>query len=126
MLQVVATRSVNLSLIAQSINRICPNRAYAIERITGFKMADHGAKEVVAADKSDCANKCLNERLFTCRAASFDRTTNKCLLSQSNRHVSPNSFKAQPEFEYMENMCLKRKYRKYLHDIMSFVLTFFK
>ncbi|KAH9388758.1 hypothetical protein TYRP_008103 [Tyrophagus putrescentiae] len=94
-------------LSAQSINRICPNRAYVYERISSFKLDDPNAKEVEATDKSDCENKCLTERMFTCRSASYDSTSKKCYLSQQNRHVSPNHFKTEPNFEYLENMCLK-------------------
>lgn len=98
------------NLSAQSINRICPNRAYVYERISSFKLDDPNAKEIEAIDKSDCENKCLTEKLFTCRSASFDSTAKKCYLSQQNRHVSPSRFKAESNYEYLENMCLKRKF----------------
>lgn len=69
---------------------------------------DDNAKEVITADRAECENRCLTERLFTCRSASFNQKSNKCFLSQSNRHVSPNNLKSEFDFEYLENMCLKR------------------
>lgn len=42
--------------------------------------------------------------------ASYDSTTNKCLLSKETRHMNPYGFKADLSSDYMENMCLKREY----------------
>ena len=97
----------NLTKTAQLINRNCPDRLYVFEKISQHKMVDEKAKEVEVADKTECENKCLTERFITCRSASYHQSSNKCYLSEFNRHVMPSQFKQDPEFEYLENMCLK-------------------
>ena len=97
---------------AQHINKNCPNRPFVFEKISSFKLIDekHG-KEIIVQNRNECENKCLIERDFTCRSASFMATTNKCHLNPSNRHVSSSEFQSDVQYEYLENMCLKSKYQ---------------
>ncbi|KAH9420862.1 hypothetical protein DERP_001296 [Dermatophagoides pteronyssinus] len=95
-------------LSSQHINKNCPNRPFVFEKISSFKLIDekHG-KEIIVQNRNECENKCLIERDFTCRSASFMTTTNKCHLNPSNRHVSSSEFQSDVQYEYLENMCLK-------------------
>ncbi|KAJ6224875.1 hypothetical protein RDWZM_003420 [Blomia tropicalis] len=95
-------------LTAQTINRMCPNRPYVFERISSFRMVfDDGGKELDVHNLVECENACLTEKTFTCRSANYDRVKGKCYLTQTNRHVQPDKFQPDPDFEYMENVCLK-------------------
>ncbi|UXI17912.1 hypothetical protein NH340_JMT03855 [Sarcoptes scabiei] len=98
-------------LIAQHINKQCPNRPFVYERIPNYKLinTDEKNKEIEVVDRIDCQNKCLMEQEFTCRSSSFKLSDRKCFLSTQNRHVAPMEFKEDPEFEYLENMCLKNE-----------------
>lgn len=95
--------------LAQHINKQCPNRPFVYERIPNYKLinTDEKNKEIEVVDRIDCQNKCLMEQEFTCRSSSFKLSDRKCFLSTQNRHVVPMEFKEDPEFEYLENMCLK-------------------
>lgn len=107
---VVVEYEIFSKLQAQHINKNCPNRPFVFEKIPSYKLIDdkHG-KEFTVQNKNECENKCLIERDFTCRSASFMSMTNKCYLSPSNRHVAPSDFKSDVQYEYLENMCLKSK-----------------
>lgn len=90
---------------------MCPNRPYVFERISSFRMVfDDGGKELDVHNLVECENACLTEKTFTCRSANYDRVKGKCYLTQTNRHVQPDKFQPDPDFEYMENVCLKRKF----------------
>ena len=95
---------------AQKIQKICPNRAYIFETIPGYRLADQNSKAYSVADRTECQNRCLNEQQFTCRSAQYEPISKKCFLSPTNRHSLPDKFKPEGHFEYMENLCLKRKF----------------
>lgn len=98
-------------LTSKKISSDCVNRLYVFERIPGYRFeAGSADKEAHASNRSECEDMCLNHTDFPCRSVSFDRMSNKCLLSKETRHMNPHGFKSDPAFDYMENMCLKRMY----------------
>lgn len=113
----VLTRAENMwhydevCLSSSKIGSDCANRLYVFERIPGYRFeAGNTDKEVHVNNRSECEDTCLNHTDFPCRSVSFERITNKCLLSKETRHMNPHGFKADSTFEYMENMCLKSVY----------------
>lgn len=94
---------------AQHLTQNCPNRLYVFGKVPSRKLISHGSLELELATKEECENRCLTEPQFICRSASFNSKAGKCYLSQANRYVSPGDFQVDSNFEYLENLCLKRK-----------------
>ncbi|KAJ8980671.1 hypothetical protein NQ317_013283 [Molorchus minor] len=87
--------------------RECPNRRYTFERHPRKKLklsADF--KEMTAANRSECEDKCLNEFSFVCRSATYDAVMRTCTLSRFTRRTHPELLVDDPESEYLENTCL--------------------
>ena len=82
---------------------------YVFERIPGFKYSGADDKEFFTKNRTECEDRCLNESDFPCRSVTFDRTNSKCTVSKETRYISPRGLKADPNTDYMENMCLKSK-----------------
>ncbi|RWS17091.1 hypothetical protein B4U79_05993 [Dinothrombium tinctorium] len=95
-------------LSSKKLTTDCSNRLYVFERIPNFRFDGNEDKEVYTKNRTECEDMCLNETETPCRSASFDRTTNKCTLSRETRYMNPRGFKADPNADYVENMCLKR------------------
>ncbi|KFD72715.1 hypothetical protein M514_01841 [Trichuris suis] len=57
----------------------------------------------------DCLGLCLDEKKFTCRSATFNRTSNWCMLSTRSRQTHPKMVKVNnnPNYriDYYENNC---------------------
>lgn len=105
---------------ANKITTDCANRMYVFERIPGYKMEGSATssssgssvtveKEIMAENRTDCEDACLNEFSFPCRSASYDRASKKCRLSKETRYMNPKNFKSDPNADYMENLCLPSK-----------------
>lgn len=104
---------------ANKISTDCPNRLYVFERIPGYRFDGHGDKEVAATNRSECEDNCISSTELPCRSATFDRVNSKCYLSKETRYMSPTGFKTDPNSDYLENMCLKRKFLVYdLHKLI--------
>lgn len=63
-------------------------------------------KEITAANRSDCEDKCLNEFSFVCRSANFDSNLRSCALSRFTRRTHPELLEDDPNSDYLENTCL--------------------
>ncbi|XP_050422402.1 uncharacterized protein LOC126834493 [Adelges cooleyi] len=96
-------------LSSSRIERECGNRHYVFERHPRKKLkmppsAEY--KEVIAANRTDCEDKCLNEYTFVCRSASYDSTGKTCWLSRFTRRSNPELLEDDPTSDYLENTCL--------------------
>ncbi|XP_050539438.1 uncharacterized protein LOC126904438 isoform X2 [Daktulosphaira vitifoliae] len=96
-------------LSSSRIERECANRHYVFERHPRKKLkmpptAEY--KEVIAANRTDCEDKCLNEFTFVCRSASYDSTGKTCWLSRFTRRSNPELLEDDPTSDYLENTCL--------------------
>ncbi|EFA06632.2 uncharacterized protein nompA isoform X2 [Tribolium castaneum] len=95
-------------LTSNRIDRDCPNRLYIFERHPRkkLKLPDADLKEVMATNRSECEDKCLNEFSFVCRSATFDPAMRTCTLSRFTRRTHPELLKDDPNSDYLENTCL--------------------
>lgn len=88
--------------------RECPSRRYVFERYPRkkLKLPVSDIKEITAANRTDCEDKCLSEFSFVCRSANFDSTLRSCTLSRFTRRTHPELLEDDPNSDYLENTCL--------------------
>lgn len=100
-------------LSSKRVGAECPNRLYIFERIPGYRLEGLTDKEILNVNnRSLCEDHCLNAPADApCRALSYDTSNNKCLLHRETRFMTPQGFKHDQSFDYMENMCLNRKFK---------------
>lgn len=101
----------NTFFLASRIERECPNRHYVFERHTRkkLKLPPSEYKEMIAANRTDCEDKCLNEFTFVCRSATYDSASKTCWLSRFTRRSHPELLEEDPSSDYLENTCLNGK-----------------
>ncbi|XP_021699664.1 uncharacterized protein LOC5570873 isoform X9 [Aedes aegypti] len=94
-------------------DRECPSRRYVFERHPRkkLKLPVSDIKEVTAANRSDCEDKCLNEFSFVCRSANYDSTLRSCSMSRFTRRTHPELLEDDPNSDYLENTCLNAERR---------------
>lgn len=108
--------SVHFTEVCLSSNRPereCPSRRYVFERHPRkkLKLPVSDIKEMTAANRSDCEDKCMNEFQFVCRSASYDSTLKSCSLSRFTRRTHPEMLEDDPNSDYLENTCLNAERR---------------
>ncbi|XP_022174550.1 uncharacterized protein LOC111036724 isoform X1 [Myzus persicae] len=108
---VLVPNSVHYTEVCLSSSRIereCPNRHYVFERHTRkkLKLPPSEYKEMIAANRTDCEDKCLNEFTFVCRSATYDSASKTCWLSRFTRRSHPELLEEDPSSDYLENTCL--------------------
>ena len=54
--------------------------------------------------------RCLIEKEFACRSATFDRRSLLCFLTEYSAVKIPNNLKDDEDYDYMENECLMGKH----------------
>ncbi|KAJ6628983.1 hypothetical protein Bhyg_16166, partial [Pseudolycoriella hygida] len=93
--------------------RECPSRRYVFERHPRkkLKLPVSDIKEITAANRSDCEDKCLNEFSFVCRSANFDSNLRSCSMSRFTRRTHPELLEDDPNSDYLENTCLNAERR---------------
>ncbi|XP_058121637.1 uncharacterized protein LOC131287104 [Anopheles ziemanni] len=94
-------------------DRECPSRRYVFERHPRkkLKLPVSDIKEVTAANRSDCEDKCLNEFSFVCRSANYDSSLRSCSMSRFTRRTHPELLEDDPNSDYLENTCLNAERR---------------
>ncbi|XP_055917289.1 uncharacterized protein LOC129949703 isoform X1 [Eupeodes corollae] len=102
-----------ICLTSSRPERECPSRRYVFERHPRkkLKLPLSDIKEITAANRSDCEDKCLNEFSFVCRSANFDSTMRTCTLSRFTRRTHPELLEDDPNSDYLENTCLNAERR---------------
>uniref|UniRef100_A0A1I8PQ32 No mechanoreceptor potential A n=1 Tax=Stomoxys calcitrans TaxID=35570 RepID=A0A1I8PQ32_STOCA len=102
-----------ICLTSSRPERECPSRRYVFERHPRkkLKLPISDIKEITAANRSDCEDKCLNEFSFVCRSANFDSTMRSCTLSRFTRRTHPELLEDDPNSDYLENTCLNAERR---------------
>ncbi|KAL5290170.1 hypothetical protein ACFFRR_009869 [Megaselia abdita] len=102
-----------ICLTSNRPERECPSRRYIFERHPRkkLKLPISDIKEITAANRSDCEDKCLNEFSFVCRSANFDSTMRTCSLSRFTRRTHPELLEDDPNSDYLENTCLNAERR---------------
>ncbi|XP_046683736.1 uncharacterized protein LOC124369721 isoform X2 [Homalodisca vitripennis] len=113
---VLVPNSVHYTEVCLSSSRIereCPNRHYVFERHAHkkLKLPVNELKEVVATNRTDCEDRCLNEFNFVCRSVTYDATARSCWLSRFTRRSHPELLEDDPNSDYLENTCLNAERR---------------
>ncbi|XP_058789916.1 uncharacterized protein LOC131663486 isoform X2 [Phymastichus coffea] len=108
--------SVHFAEVCLTSSRIeleCPNRRYVFERHSRkkLKLPAANVKEITAANRTDCEEKCLNEHQFICRSATYDSTLRSCTMSRFTRRTHPELLEDNANSEYLENTCLNAENR---------------
>ncbi|XP_043464524.1 uncharacterized protein LOC122499974 isoform X2 [Leptopilina heterotoma] len=95
-------------LTSNRIERDCPNRRYIFERHPRkkLKLQLTEIKEVPAANRTECEDRCLNEFSFICRSATYNTVERSCALSRFTRRSYPDYLEDDPNSDYLENTCL--------------------
>lgn len=76
---------------------------------------------MIAANRTDCEDKCLNEFTFVCRSATYDSASKTCWLSRFTRRSHPELLEEDPSSDYLENTCLNGKRIFHLRDCLLIV-----
>ncbi|XP_014208276.1 uncharacterized protein LOC106639272 [Copidosoma floridanum] len=102
-----------ICLTSNRIERECPNRRYVFERHSRkkLKLPATDVKEVTAANRTECEDRCLNEFSFVCRSATYDVSMRSCSLSRFTRRTHPELLEDSANSEYLENTCLNAEHR---------------
>ncbi|XP_050440401.1 uncharacterized protein LOC126845652 isoform X2 [Adelges cooleyi] len=113
---VLVPNSVHYTEVCLSSSRIereCVSRHYVFERHTRkkLKLPNTDYKEMIAANRTDCEDKCLNEFTFVCRSATYDSVAKTCWLSRFTRRSHPEMLEDDPNSDYLENTCLNMERR---------------
>lgn len=113
---VLVPNSVHYAEVCLSSSRVereCPNRHYVFERHARkkLKLPMTDIKEVIAANRTDCEDRCLNEFGFVCRSVSYDATARSCWLSRFTRRSHPELLEDDANSDYLENTCLNAERR---------------
>lgn len=87
------------------------HRTYAFDRTAKHKLVSVDM-EVNSTNRLDCEERCLEQVNLPCRSISYDTTTFKCGLSKETRQSRPDFYKADSNFEYIENLCLNSKWKQ--------------
>lgn len=88
---------------------------WIFERVSGATLIGNDRKTLPAlVSRAECQHSCLNEKSFACRSAkfrlSFPDNLGICTLSDADRHLLPNSYRASSfDEEYFENQCVTGK-----------------
>lgn len=89
------------------------HRTYAFDRTAKHKLISVDI-EMNCTNRLDCEERCLEQTNLPCRSISYDTTTMKCGLSKETRQSRPDYYKADPNSEYIENLCLSSKLKQIL------------
>ena len=85
---------------------------WTFERIPNFQLRGFDKEVYRDLGKTHCEDRCLEERRFLGRSASYDWKKRECRLSTEDRFTQPRGFIATPDSDYLENQCAPRKTRK--------------
>ncbi|RZC38532.1 uncharacterized protein BDFB_011024, partial [Asbolus verrucosus] len=92
-------------------------KLWIFETIPGTTLVGNDTKILPKTlTRTECQQNCLQEKEFSCKSAKFrikpsdygpnDETTGICILSDSDRHILPNAYRASGyDDEYFENQC---------------------
>ncbi|CAG7728314.1 unnamed protein product [Allacma fusca] len=78
---------------------------WTFERIPSFQLRGFDKEVYRDVGKTQCEDRCLQERRFICRSASYDWKKRECRLSVEDRFTQPRAFVPSPDSDYLENQC---------------------
>ncbi|OXA52939.1 Plasminogen [Folsomia candida] len=78
---------------------------WTFERIPNFQLRGFEREVVRDVGKTQCEDRCLEERRFICRSATYDWKKRECRLSTEDRFTQARGFIPSAETDYLENQC---------------------
>ncbi|XP_046464235.1 uncharacterized protein LOC124210016 isoform X1 [Daphnia pulex] len=78
---------------------------WSTERTPGYFMRGVEQEIIRGISRLRCTERCLDERRFVCRSASYDTNRKECYLSPDDRYTKPRAFQSNPIYDYIENQC---------------------
>lgn len=94
---------------------------WTFERIPNFQLRGFEREVVRDVGKTQCEDRCLEERRFICRSATYDWKKRECRLSTEDRFTQARGFIPSAETDYLENQCAPRTH-KFLHKYLNNLL----
>ncbi|XP_021930316.1 uncharacterized protein LOC110834946 [Zootermopsis nevadensis] len=79
--------------------------SWTFERHVNHELRGFTNAHYVTGSKTECEDRCLNERSFTCRSASYNYRRQECRLSSEDRFTQPKAFETSLDSDYLENQC---------------------
>lgn len=77
-------------------------------------------KLIFTSTLEDCLSACLDEKKFSCRSVSFNRTDGGCHLSQQNQLSKPSrmrmNYNPNYRIDYYENNCFNSRFNNIIAD----------
>lgn len=79
--------------------------AWTFERHVNFELRGYDRVMIPGLTKTECEDRCADERSFLCRSATYNYRRQECRLSTEDRHTQPHAFLPSAEADYLENQC---------------------
>ncbi|KAK3908976.1 Protein let-653 [Frankliniella fusca] len=79
--------------------------AWTYERHINFELRGYDRVMIPGLTKTECEDRCADERTFLCRSATYNYRRQECRLSTEDRHTQPHAFVPSSEADYLENQC---------------------
>ncbi|XP_069693489.1 uncharacterized protein [Periplaneta americana] len=93
---------------------------WTFERHVNRELRGFTNAHYITASKTECEDRCLDERAFSCRSASYNYRRQECRLSAEDRFTQPQAFEVSLDSDYLENQCAptlgRCSYRNFLRD----------
>ncbi|XP_034231598.1 uncharacterized protein LOC117639791 [Thrips palmi] len=79
--------------------------AWTFERHVNLELRGYDRVMIPGLTKTECEDRCADERTFLCRSATYNYRRQECRLSTEDRHTQPHAFLPSAEADYLENQC---------------------
>ncbi|XP_063218616.1 uncharacterized protein LOC134528880 [Bacillus rossius redtenbacheri] len=79
--------------------------AWTFERVPNYELRGFVNLQIPAVSRTQCEDRCLEERSFLCRSASYSNHRQECFLSSEDRFTQPHAFEVSMDTDYLENQC---------------------
>ncbi|XP_033606986.1 uncharacterized protein LOC111863521 isoform X3 [Cryptotermes secundus] len=94
--------------------------AWTFERHVNRELRGFTNAHYITGSKTECEDRCLDERSFICRSASYSYRRQECRLSSEDRFTQPQAFEMSMDSDYLENQCIppvgRCAYRNFQRD----------
>ena len=101
------------------LGRNC-GESYTFERVVDMELTSFVKETVRGISKTDCQDRCLSEKSYSCKSASYYHMLQECYLSTENRFTTqPNAMIKKNGTDYLENQCEGKS------DLLHFSLKYF-
>ncbi|XP_046406709.1 uncharacterized protein LOC124171575 isoform X1 [Ischnura elegans] len=78
---------------------------WTFERHPNFELKGFDQVRYPGVSKAECEDRCLEEKQFICRSATYHSRLRECRLSSEDRFTQPQAFIPSVDLDYIENQC---------------------